>query len=221
MSLRSWKLLGALLLASSSVSAVSAPLVLHDTLSVQSFGWYIVISSNQHPAYRISHSAGAVTVSQVALSMRLASGASGWPSVRVCADGPGGARPNLADCATFTPLDPVTNSFAPARFQGSKKFTAGQAIWVVAKSLVPADEYWWAMGPGPSTSYASTNSGSTWLPVVENYGLRVEAVTAVAATPASVPTLTEFGLLLMSSLLAAAAWVVRSRGWVWRREKAC
>lgn len=210
MQFKGWKFVGAALLAGSAATSFAAPLVLKDSLSLTSNGWYSVVSTSQHLAYRISNAAGDVAVNQVTLAVRLAVGGSGWPSVEVCSDGAGGTSPNLSDCTTFTPLDPVTNAFGPVRFQGSKTFSAGQAVWVVSKSMVPANDFYWATGPGPVGRY-SPDSGATWIASTEDFALRVDAEPVVATPPTAVPTLSELGLLIMTLLVAASARVFLSR----------
>ena len=212
MQFKGWKLVGAGLLAGTSAATFAAPLVLYDGLSVQSVGYYINVTTKQHVGYRISQSIGDVEVNQLTLLLRLGLDTSGWPSVEVCSDGAGGTSPNLSDCSPFTPLNPVTNSTGPVRFAGSKTFSAGQGIWVVAKALSLGIYYPWANGDTPGSGFASVDSGATWHSVPVDFGLLVEADPVVPpppppAMPASIPTVTDVGLVLMSALLAASAWV--------------
>lgn len=212
MHFKNWGAIGALVLASASISAQAAPAVLHDTLAAASAGWFSVVSSTQQVAYRVANPATNATVNSVTLVISLQSGSAGSFGVQVCSDGPGGTSPNLADCSGFTAIDSVTSTMANVRFKGSKSFTAGNAIWIVAKSQTAGDSYRWASGPGPGTAYISTNSGATWGLDTDEYALKVEEqAVAVTASPASIPTITEVGLMLMSAMLAAAAWFASRR----------
>ncbi|BEP96991.1 hypothetical protein GmRootA79_53760 (plasmid) [Acidovorax sp. A79] len=183
--------------------------MLHDTLASASPGWYSGITATQQTAYRIANPATNVTVNLVTLLISLQSGSGSTFGVQVCSDGPGGTIPNFADCSGFTAIDPVTSTMANVRFQGSKSFTAGNAIWVVAKSQAAGDIYRWAVGPGPTTAYITSNSGATWALDTDEYALKVEE--QAISTPASIPTTTESGLLLMSALLVFTAWIVNLR----------